>query len=214
VAVFQRDWTAPPRKSYWEHIPRPSLALVAALACCSVLYMGWQRVVLGNRSGDPMVGGTTQQTPAPVAGMPTTKLPTPEQLPRPESPAPGMPVQAAQASTTEVEVPQGAVAGGMQINLVASQATWVSIIANGKPVYSGVLEPNSSRTLRGVEHARMVIGNAGGLQVTTDGRPIGPIGPPGEVRVLLLTPQGPQILRSLDKAAPAAEPKSTDPNKV
>ncbi len=217
LALFQPDWKAAPRKSYWEQIPRPSLALVVALVACSVLYMGWQRVVLGRGTAGPVAG---PETVTPVAGVPTTKLPTPEQLPKPGSLAERTVVQMAQGAATgsnEVQVPQVAGGGGMQIGIVASETTWVSIIANGKPVYSGVLQPNSSRVLRGVENARLVIGNAGGLQVTTDGRPIGPIGPLGEVRVLLLTPQGSQILRTADQKpapVPTAEPKAADPNKV
>lgn len=83
----------------------------------------------------------------------------------------------------------------MLVKLVASEKTWVSISANGKVVFSGILQPNEVRNLAGVERARMVVGNAGGLEVLTDGKSIGPIGPPGQVRVVLITPEGPQIIR-------------------
>jgi hypothetical protein len=47
----------------------------------------------------------------------------------------------------------------------------------------------------------MVIGNAAGVDVIADGKSIGPIGPPGQVRFVLLTPEGPQILtkREIDE---------------
>jgi hypothetical protein len=40
----------------------------------------------------------------------------------------------------------------------------------------------------------MRVGNAGGLEVRWNGKPIGPIGPRGQVRVVLFTPENFQIL--------------------
>jgi hypothetical protein len=45
----------------------------------------------------------------------------------------------------------------------------------------------------------MKVGNAGGLDVRWNGKAIGPIGPRGQVRVVLFTPENFQIL------APAAQ---------
>ena len=41
---------------------------------------------------------------------------------------------------------------------------------------------------------RLLIGNAGGLAISLNGKPIGPIGPKGQVRVVELTPAGFQIV--------------------
>jgi len=198
--------TGPSRAGYWSQIPKPSFALVAALGACSLVYMGWQRVVLGTGKS---IAIDASDAPNQAAGSPTTKLPTPEQLPKPNEPVPGTPVVTA-ARVGELPVPPAGTTG-MMINVLASETTWVSIIANGKPVYSGVLEPNSGKVLKGVEHARMVIGNAGGIQVSTDGKPVGPIGPPGEVRILVLSPEGPRILRAVDAkpGAPAVTPDAS-----
>ena len=43
------------------------------------------------------------------------------------------------------------------------------------------------------ENARLVIGNAGGVKIATNGKDIGPIGLPGEVKVVMLSPDGPKI---------------------
>jgi hypothetical protein len=82
----------------------------------------------------------------------------------------------------------------MAVQVVATEKTWVSITVNGRSVFSGTLQPNESRTISRVERAKMVIGNAGGVEVLTDGKSIGPIGPPGHVRFVLLSPDGPRIL--------------------
>ncbi len=45
------------------------------------------------------------------------------------------------------------------------------------------------------EKIRLLIGNAGGLDVSLNGKPIGPIGPRGQVRIVELTPNGFQIVQ-------------------
>lgn len=191
----------------WQRVPVPSLTLVAVLGACAMLYMGWQRVVLGKgESSSPLASAPA--LPNPFAGAPSTKLPVAESLPRPGVAAvPGMmpagTMADGQNAALELEVPQSG-GPGMKIAVVASQQTWVSITANGKTVYTGILEPNSTRVLKGVERAKMVIGNAGGVEVLTDDRTIGPIGPQGQVRVVLLSPDGPKIMKTAEeRQAPA-----------
>jgi cytoskeleton protein RodZ len=82
---------------------------------------------------------------------------------------------------------------GMAVRVVAEQDTWISMSANGSHVFSELLKANQSRTISGVENARMVIGNAGGVKIATNGKDIGPIGLPGQVRVVMLSPEGPKI---------------------
>ena len=59
-----------------------------------------------------------------------------------------------------------------------------------------MLQPSQTKTLRASDVAKMKVGNAGGLEVRWNGKPIGPIGPRGQVRVVLFTPENFQILPS------------------
>jgi cytoskeletal protein RodZ len=88
------------------------------------------------------------------------------------------------------------------LNLSATETTWLSITSEGKNIFSGVLEPRETKTLRASDVAKMKVGNAGGLDVRWNGKPIGPIGARGQVRVVLFTPETFQIL------APPASPTS------
>lgn len=88
------------------------------------------------------------------------------------------------------------------LNLSATETTWLSITSEGKNIFSGVLEPSQTKTLRASDVAKMKVGNAGGLEVRWNGKPIGPIGPRGQVRVVLFTPENFQIL-------PPATPQTT-----
>lgn len=90
-------------------------------------------------------------------------------------------------STTDSE-------GHVVLNLAATEETWLSITSDGKQIFSGVLQPSQTKTLTGLEAAKLRVGNAGGLEVRWNGKPIGPIGPRGQVRVILFTPENFQIL--------------------
>jgi cytoskeleton protein RodZ len=80
------------------------------------------------------------------------------------------------------------------LNLSATETTWLSITSEGKQIFSGVLERSQTKTLTAAEVARMKVGNAGGIEVRWNGKPIGPIGPRGQVRTVLFTPENFQIL--------------------
>jgi cytoskeleton protein RodZ len=100
-----------------------------------------------------------------------------------KAPAPAVDV----TSTTDSE-------GHVVLNLAATEETWLSITSDGKQIFSGVLQPSQTKTLTGLEAAKLRVGNAGGLEVRWNGKPIGPIGPRGQVRVILFTPENFQIL--------------------
>jgi cytoskeleton protein RodZ len=82
----------------------------------------------------------------------------------------------------------------VMLSLSATEKTWLSITSGGKQIFSGILEPSQTKTLTGLDAAKMKVGNAGGLEVIWNGKPIGPIGPSGQVRVVVFTPDNFQIL--------------------
>ena len=79
------------------------------------------------------------------------------------------------------------------VNLSATEKTWLSITCDGKRIFSGVLEATQTKTLFGSDVATMKVGNAGGIEVLWNGKPIGPIGPRGQVREVLFTPDNFEI---------------------
>jgi cytoskeleton protein RodZ len=118
--------------------------------------------------------------------------------PRIES-SPSVPVKASQvrsdpghadAPTVSVTTTTGADGvNRLVLNLSATEETWLSITSDGKQIFSGVLQPSQTKTLTTPEVAKMRVGNAGGLDVRWNGKSIGPIGPRGQVRVVLFTPE-------------------------
>ncbi len=82
----------------------------------------------------------------------------------------------------------------VQLTFLATERTWLSISTNGRQIFSGFLQPSEKKTLSGVDSATLRIGNAAGIEIKWNGKPLGPIGARGEVRTVLLTQQSFEIL--------------------
>jgi hypothetical protein len=94
------------------------------------------------------------------------------------------------------QVPDGASASSsIQVVVTAVQAAWVQLSADGKTSFTGMLMPNERKEISAVEQVKIVAGNAGGLTVSLNGKPLEPLGPVGQVRVVRLTAEGPEFLQ-------------------
>jgi cytoskeleton protein RodZ len=184
--------------SSWRRARWSSVALVAVLGASSAIYMGWQE--LSGIFAEARTAARVQQS------LPTSPPSTPVQPAEQAVAVPASDTNAAPSQEPTITIS----ADGMAVQVVATQPTWVSMSANGKQVFSGILEPNQRKVVSGVARAKLVVGNAGGIEILTDGKSIGPIGPNGQVRVVILSPDGPQILRKVKTGDSASTTSSTD----
>jgi hypothetical protein len=101
----------------------------------------------------------------------------------------------------------------MRVALIATEPVWVSIKSDGTRAYVGMIEGKEGKQFEASRKMTVLAGNAGALQISLNGRPVGPIGPRGEIRLLVLTPAGAHIVprtpptppTSGDSTAPAGE---------
>jgi len=101
----------------------------------------------------------------------------------------------------------------MRVAFTASEPVWVSIKSDGTRTYTGTIEVQESKQFDASRKMTVLVGNAGALQISLNGKNVGPIGPRGEIRLLVLTPQGAHVVPrtpptpspSSDVPAPAAE---------
>jgi len=198
-----------PKVRQWEssgshsNSPLPALAMVVAvMLVCSGIYAWWQR----------------SRRPAPAAARPLAAA----SVSKPTAPAPVTPAAAnAPEAPPKVEISQAAAAktdaepkteesqpanpaATLHVSLTADEDTWVRAWADGKTVVLTTLQPNTTRTVDAVDQIRIRTGNAGALQVTCNGKAVGPLGPKGQIRIVEVTPAGVQIL-SPPKPAPEPE---------
>jgi cytoskeleton protein RodZ len=167
----------------------PALAgMVLVMLICSGIYALWQQ---GRRT---------------AAVFPQAEIAAPIEIPSPATPPgiqPAAVEAAAQQPPVEAAAPAAEVSGAertggstasVRVGITATETTWISVRSDGRVVYSGTLEPNDTRNLDADEQIRIVVGNAGGLNLTLNGEPVPSLGPSGQVRVVQFSPGGFQIV--------------------
>jgi cytoskeleton protein RodZ len=164
----------------------------------------------------PLPADSAAQAPAavpgsePVAPPPQTQ---PQQVRPTESSAdrPASETATPPAASAASQAPAGAIGstqprGEVRLELTAAEPVWVMAQANGKFLFSGTLDTNQTRTVEANGVVLLRLGNAGGLNITLNGKPIGTVGPKGQVRTVQFTSGGFQIV-----AASSPAPVSFDP---
>ena len=182
--------------------PLPALALVVTvMLVCAVVYAWWSRRPAA--SAQPAV--TAQKTAA-------LQNPAPNATPAPSVPIASTPASpSAEALAATPETNPAAAQGGnpdaaLHVSLTAASDTcWVQAWADGKSVMIATLRPDLVKTVDASGAVRIRTGNAGDLQLTVNGKPAGPIGPKGQIRIVEITREGVQILPPPPKPA-APEP--------
>ncbi|MDQ2843451.1 MAG: DUF4115 domain-containing protein [Acidobacteriota bacterium] len=150
-----------------------------ALMVCSALYALWQN----EKSKLPgawhsLVGTSHKETNPPPAQVTAD--------PKEPNDHPAVPQH-------DPDVAQ-ADAAGFTLELSATEPAWLSIIADGKQSFKGILERAETKVLEGRRTARIRTGNAGGVNVVFNGKSLGPLGPRGQVRTVLFTRNNYEVL--------------------
>jgi hypothetical protein len=128
--------------------------------------------------------------------------------PAPQKTAPKPAVQETSKAESESE-PSANIRGKVRVDLVADETTWIEAVSGGKPAFVGVLKPSQTKNLESFETIRITVGNAGGVQMRLNGKPVGRLGAHGQIRIVEFTPEGFQIIRRKSPqgiSAPAASP--------
>lgn len=76
----------------------------------------------------------------------------------------------------------------------ALEPSWLTATVDGKETVAKLLDKGETREFAFSQVMRVRLGNAGGVEITSNGNSIGPIGQSGAVRVVELTPTGFRIL--------------------
>jgi cytoskeleton protein RodZ len=96
----------------------------------------------------------------------------------------------------------------MRVAFTATEPVWVSIRSDGARAYTGVLEGQQSKQFDASRKMTVLVGNAGGLQISLNGKPVGPVGSRGEIQLLQLTPEGVHVV---PRTPPTPPPTSGEP---
>jgi cytoskeleton protein RodZ len=210
-----------------------AVVLVAVMLVCSAVYNWMQRpkapVAAQAKPAIPTVvlpqavdQKAAEQKPAeqkPAEQKPAETQPV-EQKPAETKPAEAQPVEQkpAEAKPAEPLPAEGAPApvavkvtppnpdATVHVEITAEEAVWVLARTDGKYAFSSTLDAHTTRMVEGVKDVVLRLGNAGGVTISLNGKPIGPVGPKGQVRTVQFTSGGFQIV----PPKPPSEPATPD----
>jgi hypothetical protein len=124
-------------------------------------------------------------TPPVVAEKPALPPAATSAAPAPETAA--TPQAAAPIPAAEAEAP-------VRVDLDASQPVWVSATSDGQIKFEAMLQPQQTRVVTAQNVVRLRVGDAGALVVKLNGQAQPPVGLKGQVRTVILTSKGMQVL--------------------
>ena len=147
----------------------------------------------------------TEKIPSVAPSAPTIVPPlTPEKKPplpekKPASPSPPM------AATTSVKEKKP-----ISLQLKAVEETWLSFQADDQSAKEMILKPGEGFSVEASDRILMKLGNAGGLDLLLNGKPLGKSGKSGEVQTLLVTSQGVEVKRPERPKPPKEETSNSE----
>jgi cytoskeleton protein RodZ len=137
----------------------------------------------------PIAAVTSSPEPnasVPAASVPATR-PTPPEVAavrRSTEPRP-----AAESAESADPLPS-ATGKAFFVQVKAKEDSWVSIVADGKSVMQRVLAADKHKKIKAGKSLILRTGNAGGIEVSFNGRPLGPLGNENEPRTLTFNASG------------------------
>jgi cytoskeleton protein RodZ len=123
----------------------------------------------------------------PLTSTPASPTTTPASGPAP-TPA------STPTSTQEIPVVAPNPNATVRVGITADEAVWIRADVNGKYRFSGVLQAHESRSIDVDGEVTLRLGNAGGATLTLNGKPVGAVGPKGQIRTVQFTSGGFQIV--------------------
>ncbi|HZE80619.1 MAG TPA: RodZ domain-containing protein [Candidatus Polarisedimenticolia bacterium] len=193
---------------------RSSLPLVFAIAALIGVLMGYG-FWIKSKPHSPEAVNTRQSAPASAVNAPQANVPAPSAItPSSSEPIkasaqrahstpvtkPAPPEAAAVPRSTE---PRPAAAPGESadpppsvkekaffVQVKAKEDSWVSIVADGKSVMQRVLSADKQKKIKAGKTLVLRTGNAGGIEVSFNGHPLGALGNENEPRTLTFNASG------------------------
>jgi cytoskeleton protein RodZ len=188
-------------------------AFLLIVAACSGIYTLWQKSrdasrAQNHRSATAHPGQAAPKPAAseaaPSAAQPGAGTPAETPPPAPSGPVAAQPQPSGEAPPAESGTP--AEAGPVDVRVHTTAEAWVRVTADGANLYTGLLQPNESKSFEGKERMSILFGDPAAVEVTWNGKAVGSIGPQGQPRVVQFTPQSFRIV----SPAPPKPPAPTD----
>jgi len=194
---------------------RSSLPLVFAIAALIGVLVGYGFWIKSKPHNPEAVENTRQSAPASAVNAPQANVPAPSAITPSSSESPKVSAQPAHstpvtkpappeaAAVSRSTEPRPAAAPGESadpppyvkekaffVQVKAKEDSWVSIVADGKSVMQRVLPADKQKKIKAGKTLVLRTGNAGGIEVSFNGHPLGALGNENEPRTLTFNASG------------------------
>jgi len=199
------DWDRP-RQSGSRVATVVAAVVVAGLAAGGYLWVRvWRPAGQHQGPAGASVAPSSGATPATATG------PAPERVPPPAEAAP--PAAAASGSPQpppEPAAPAPEPEARLRVEIQTTGRVWVSASADGKRQFEAVMPAQGTRLVTAQSRVWLRVGDAAAVTLRLNGQTQPPLGPSGQVRTVVLTAAGMEILEPLEPQQPPSEPKKVE----
>jgi len=195
----------PSRLPHFPHLPHfPTLAwLVIVMLACGGIYTLWEEVQRSSFEAGAVVARPLARGGRPLFDSPAASGPA---EPQRES----HPVEDGPPVHSVSQLGYGSPVVPLHVVFAATEPVWLSIRSDGIQAYSGTIEGLQSREFDASTKMLVLVGNAGGLTISVNGKAVALAGAHGEVQSLVVTPTGVRVAaRTLPTALAKPEDHST-----
>lgn len=177
---------------------RPWRLVALVLLLLAAAYLGWraysQRYASADDSAVPSAPPAATETKA--APAPSTSAATDSSSPAgtvtsgatgPAATGAATPTPAASAPAGQPAPTESAPAAGFTLEVRAKRDCWVAVTVDGKSQGNQLMKAGSQQSLHASREIVLTVGNAGGLEISVNGKPLPPQGSEGQKRTLAFT---------------------------
>ena len=186
-------WIQRPRPSVSAHANRPVQSQVAPSSVTAQPAPPPQAVTSPPAATTPLPTSTPSAVPVQTPSEQAAAAQKPPE-PKPAEQKPADQKLPDQKDAAVAPTPPPNPNAAVHVEITADEAVWISARADGKYIFSATMNPQAKRTIDALKEVTLRLGNAGGVSISLNGKPIGPAGPKGQVRMIQFTSGGFQIV--------------------
>jgi cytoskeleton protein RodZ len=197
-------WMQRPRPAISQHTSTPPAQTAATTTPAQTATPPAAPAPSPEGATGPQATPATEPSPVAAAPLPVQQNPAsnPASNPVGQPAAPAQPVTTPAPATTATATPNPDAT--VHLEVTATEPVWILARVDGKFAFTGTMEASQTRNLEATRDVVLRLGNAGGVNITLNGKPVGTVGPKGQPRTIQFTSGGFQIV-------PAAKPPSEPP---
>ncbi|HEY6352412.1 MAG TPA: RodZ domain-containing protein [Candidatus Angelobacter sp.] len=181
LEIHEKDNNSPPLNPKRSIVP-----VMFALAALILVVGGWTFWMKHKPS--------RRETSDRHASSPATQQTSASSQPAPARTSSSQPAKAAESQSPDADKAGSSESqdqgGSISVVIRAKQNSWVSIVADGQVLWEGMLNANTERTIQAGKELVLKTGNAAGIEVSYNGKPLGALGKEKEVRTITFNAAG------------------------